>query len=815
MKMQPFLFPKRVIDINQKFLRRKILMKKRILTIILAVSMLLSLVACGNTETDEKENDNENENVIETQQENGFEAILNTNPGAHMLASDYGDIFDLIMELNARNEERYGVSNRATRGEWGEDEVMILEQSEEVPMTTTAAPMGDSIAPAAEMSFDDSDMGGAENYAMYDSDGESAMGGGGEGSAEYSDTNVQVEGVQESDIVKTDGKHIFIASRIDNSINIIKPDNGNMDLVAKIQKDNNRDGNNFGWNSASTSIEEMLLYDGKLITIWNKWEQFDTPQHRMYDYWGWGWGWNANNETIVEVYDINGTFEFPISTYSQSGRYNSSRMIGNNIYVISSFNPPMPDDLTREDFRSYIPTYSINDDEYLVPANVIALPERIEQIEYTIIGGLDVNSPDLMVSISANIGGTFLIYASLNNIYLTRTEYDYGDDWGWNWWDSYTVINKFSIGRGYVTFVNAGRVKGSIETQFYLDEHNGFLRVVTQVWGEMEPSEDEWWRNWGPHGASLYTMDEHLNVLDEMHGIGFGENVQSVRFEGDIGYIVTFFMVDPLFSFDLSNPWNIVMLDELKIPGFSRYMHRWADGLLLGIGVEANEEDGMRTGLKVSMFDTSDNENLFERHVYIITDGLNNSNQDWWSDDWSWSWFWSPAEWEHKSILICTDKNIIAFPYSYSFSSNNYWHSEYHYVVFSYDPDAGFTMIGTIEYDTGDDNNWWHSGGFVRGLYIGDYLYVIAEDRIVSARLSDLSIVQELRFFCYSDIYGNHWDDNYWGEEVIIEDPVYEDEPEDDDNNDDEDYEDDYDDDYDDDNDGAGDYEDDYSTDDD
>jgi hypothetical protein len=233
---------------------------------------------------------------------------------------------------------------------------------------------------------------------------------------------------------------------------------------------------------------------------------------------------------------------------------------------------------------------------------------------------------------------------------------------------------------------------------------------------------------------------------------------------------VTFFIVDPLFSFDLSNPRNIVQLDELKIPGFSRYMHRWADGLLLGIGVDAEEEFGMRTGLKISMFDTRDNENLFERHVYIITDEhVNDANQDWWSDDWAWSWFSSPAEWEHKSILICPEKNIIAFPYSYSFSSRNHWHNEYKYAIFSYDPHFGFTLIGEIDYNFNPDS-WWWGNGFSRGLYIGDYLYVIAEDRIVSAELQTARIIQELRFFDYEEwyreMYGDwyDWDYDYWDE---------------------------------------------------
>jgi uncharacterized secreted protein with C-terminal beta-propeller domain len=724
-------------------------MKKRILTMILAVSMLLALAACAGTEGgdfDVNRRERAGNNV-------GGELIPTADSGeVTTLASSYDEIYDMIMELNARNNEQLR--------SYARDDFSV-DAEEESSWSNDAAPASEPMAVTAA----ESDGG---SYSM--DIGGDAMGGGRGEAPNYSDTNNQVDGVQESDIVKTDGRNIYIASHVDSSINVIAVNNGNMEAIAKIKQSNE-----------NTSISEMLLYDGKLITIWSGWEQIELnmPQQQgRYIVSDWYWGnWHWEYETIVEVYDTSGDFSSPVSSYSQKGWYNSSRMIGNNIYIISSFYPPVHAEFARTDLQYYIPSYTVNGVTSFVPAPAIALPEMLERVEYTVIGGLDVNQTDMLVSASANLGGTHLIYASLNNIYLTRTDYESGDDW--SWWQNYTVINKFSMNAGNVSFRASGRVTGYVGNQFYMDEHRGILRIVTEVWGEMEASEDEWWRNWGPHGASLYTMDENLNILDEKHGIGFGENVQSVRFEGDLGYIVTFFMVDPLFSFDLSNPHNIVQLDELKIPGFSRYLHRWADGLLLGIGVEADEEDGIRTGLKVSMFDTSDNENLFERHVYIITRESflnNNNNQDWWSDNWSWSWMSSPAEWEHKSILICTERNIIGFPYNYQRSTSHDWHNENLYVIFSYDAQTGFTLVGEIEYSTDGSDNWWWGGGFLRGLYIGDYLYITAEDRVVSVRLDDFSVTRELRFFDYAAWYAElqaqwelewaQWEEEKWEEEI-------------------------------------------------
>jgi uncharacterized secreted protein with C-terminal beta-propeller domain len=745
-------------------------MKKRIIALFITAFMLGTLAACAVREGDENERSRRGE-------DDGGIVQTSANSSGVALAESYDEIFALILDYHARMDLMYGNQTSRSTDAAGGEMAFVTEAEASEPTADTAPPPAMAYAEDSDSMYNDAPMGGGDGYG--------AMGGGGtDDSLSFSDTNNQVDGVQESDIVKTDGKNIYITSWADSSVNVIAVDNGSMELVAKIKNDNE-----------NASLSEMLLYDGKLIIIWNNWEQIelepienesDTAQDRMYDSWYWGWSnWHWNYETIVEVYDTSGNFGSPLSTYSQDGWYNSSRMIGSNIYIISSYSPPMMTGFARTELEYYIPTYTVNDETDFIPAGAIALPERLDQIEYTIIGGLCVNSSDLSVSVSANMGSTHLIYASMNNIYLTRT--DYGDNW--SWMDSHTIINKFAINAGNVNFVASGRVKGNVGSQFYMDEHKGIFRVVTEVWGETEANEDNWWWGWEPHGASLYTMDANMNILDEVHGIGFGENVQSVRFDGDIGYIVTFFIVDPLFSFDLSDPLNIVQLDELKIPGFSRYMHRWADGLLLGVGVEADEEDGMRTGLKVSMFDTSDNENLFERHVHIITrDSLQNNNQDWWSDDWAWAWMSSPAEWEHKSILICTEKNIIGFPYNYSFSSRNHWSSESFYVMFSYDADDGFTLIGEIKYE--DETEGWWGNGFQRGLYIGDYMYITSEDRIISLRLGTADIVQELRFFDFAAWYaelqaqwaqweeewGNYeWDDWYddeyiydWDDEIWI-----------------------------------------------
>ena len=600
-------------------------------------------------------------------------------------------------------------------------------------------------------------------------------------SPDFSDTNHQVEGVQESDIVKTDGTHIFVASTSwnNNKVSVVRVDNGNMEIVTQIE---------FGEDE---EIHEMLLFDGKLIVIWSSAEFIPGSEQDMPS-WMRGcccarsWG-HFMLDTFVDVYDTAGDFSAPISSYSQNGFFNSARMINNHIYLVTNFSPNLPNEPLRpEDTDVYIPAVYSNGYRRPVPGGAIVLPEELDRIEYTIIGGLDVEQEDMSVSVKANLGSTHVIYASLSNIYLARSvmrdpqgalirDRNHANlGWWTGWWTDgnieYTDIHKFSINAGNVGFVASATLRGSVRNQFHFDEHNGALRVVTEIWGNAPQESDGhggswqvlpipetagWWdeqadwgnvldhdEDWGLQGGTLYTLDGNLNVLAEVHRLGFGENVHAVRFMGDLAYIVTFWQTDPLFAFDLSDPANPVLLGELKIPGFSRYLRLWDDGLLLGMGVDTDDE-GFRTGLRMTMFDVSDNEDLIERHVHVI-DGPSR-----------WSWLHSPIEHDHRAALVSPGRNIIGFPYQDDGKAV--------YAVFSYHGD-GFRLIGEIIVDTG----WRWDAEFRRGLYIGNYLYAISNNIIVSARLGENEITEVQRLVLSEVTDSSH--SRWWDDDDFMED---------------------------------------------
>ncbi|MCL2633396.1 MAG: beta-propeller domain-containing protein [Oscillospiraceae bacterium] len=480
-------------------------------------------------------------------------------------------------------------------------------------------------------------------------------------SPEFSQTNNQIKDIDEGDIVKTDGKLIYVS--LGNAVSVIKAENGEMTRLAVLEKS--------GYTPA-----EMQLYNDRLIIFWNK--------------------STSGGDLLVETYLTSGAFDKPTASYSQKGSYISSRMQGSIVYLVTSYSLPYSNDFTHDDYDYYVPSYTVNGQKNYIPPNCIIVPDELQYTQYTVVSGLDISKTDMQISIKANLGRADVVYSSHENLYIAQRIYDFFT------WDGNTDIVKFSLNKGNVEFAASCRIAGWVTNQFYMDEYKGNLRVVAEKSFELD--------------TMLYALDKDLKLLSVVTGIGKGERCQSVRFDNEIAYIVTFWQIDPLFAFDMSDPKNPKKLDELKIPGFSRYMHMWSAGRLLGVGVDADEITGRRTGLKLSMFDVSNNEQLSERHVLAF----GNANST------------SITEKEHRAVLVSPEKNIIAVPYHYwSYASTNA------YAVFSYHETAGFTLIGEIE-RTGKEYD------FQRGLFIGEYIYIISNHKIISVKLSDFDEVREI-----------------------------------------------------------------------
>jgi hypothetical protein len=198
------------------------------------------------------------------------------------------------------------------------------------------------------------------------------------------------------------------------------------------------------------------------------------------------------------------------------------------------------------------------------------------------------------------------VYASLDRFYVATNRWfpvdvqaqgDAADAWN----ESYsTDLHAFAIGSGEpVTYLASGSVAGSLRNQFSMSEHDGFLRIFTTTgspWGQLD-SETQL--------VVLAEGDGRLEQVGSVGGLGRGETLYSARMIGDRGYAVTFRQVDPFYVLDLSDPAAPAVTGELKIPGFSTYLHPVGEHRVLGVG-KAATDDGQVTGFKLSLFDVTD-----------------------------------------------------------------------------------------------------------------------------------------------------------------------------------------------------------------
>lgn len=494
---------------------------------------------------------------------------------------------------------------------------------------------------------------------------------------DYTDTYNQVEGVNEADIVKTDGKNIYYCSY--DSIKVAEVENGkflNSEIIAE----------DIGY------IEQMYLHDDKLIAI-------STES----DY--------NEDETFITVYSKD-SYEL-IGQYSQDGYFNDIRLMDDGyMYLVSQkYNYNMIydyDEINPDDTEKYIPSYTTDNEEIYLECDEILLSDcTVDYYDsvYINLASFNVNSdtPCQPIDVKSVVGNSGNIYCSQNNFYIA-----YG------WKD--TEITRFSISSGKIIPQAGTSVKGYIKDQFSMSEYDGYFRIATTYDKFNIDGFDGWTTN-----NCVYVLDMSLEQVGYITDLGRGEEIKSVSFDGDKGYVVTFRNTDPLYSIDLSDPENPVLMDELKITGYSSYMQKWDEGLLLGFG-EAGNEEGLLYGFKLSMFDNSDPNNL----EVIDSVEINSTDPD--------RFIYSQALNERKALLISPEHNIIGFP----ISSDNWYTSTYKveaaYVFYSFE-NGKFKELGSIDYTFGEQEYYdsYYCSCFDRAVIIGDYVYALSSEVFVSA----------------------------------------------------------------------------------
>ena len=461
-------------------------------------------------------------------------------------------------------------------------------------------------------------------------------------SADYSTTNIQVEGVDEADIVKNDGKYIYMIKG--ETVRIVRayPADSMKEIVKiKLQTD----------SSNGFYPSEMYVDGDTLVIIGSTSGVYSSMKESMYYYPSYG-------RTKIFVMDIKDRANPSVKRSIEfDGDYNASRKIGDTAYLVLNRYVgriyPLYDDFKKDyvlpNIEDLMPKMmdSLDGKEKSIGkcSDVIILPKP-KSLNYIITVAVPLKDHKKSVSEEIIVGNSDNVYASQNNLYIADTDWRYG----YTESSQNTAIYKFKLGNGDIKYQSRGSIPGTLLNQFSMDEYNGYFRVASTVgdsWGSVKSDN------------VIYVLNSDMNVVGLVDNIAKGESIYSVRFMGKKAYVVTFKYVDPLFVIDLSNPNSPKVLGELKIPGYSNYLHPYDENHLIGFGKEVDETidaDKVHSpdavyytavqGMKIGMFDVTDMKNPKEMFKEVIGDrGTYSELLD-----------------NHKALLFDKNKNLLAFP---------------------------------------------------------------------------------------------------------------------------------------------------------
>lgn len=536
---------------------------------------------------------------------------------------------------------------------------------------------------------------GAEDDVAAEGDGDSS------GPTDYSTTNVQEQGVDEPDLVKTDGNYLYIAQQNVGELTIVK-----------------------SWPAESTAKVASLEVDGYPYSMFLRGDRIVLFSY-VYDLAEARYGYG----TRISIIDVSNR-EAPavLREIDIEGWMADARMIEDDVYVVLNTWADMPEDAwnlawdeslglpemdweasevqqaaTRAEARGILrphvdrivadmdlddmlPTAwdhapdEVVDGEPLVDCGDVYHPDGISRPSMLTVAHLELDAGDGSdLTATGLMSDGWTVYASQESLYITQTSWWWW--WGWGDLDLETHIHKFTLDGADTVYEASGQVDGWVLNQFSMSEHEGYLRVATTDWNTW------WWTDEDEEDAvdpanNLFVLEQDgnaLNTVGEITGIAPNERIYSARFQGDRGYLVTFEQIDPLFTFDLSDAHAPKIVGELKVPGFSSYLHPIGTDHLLAVGMDGTE-DGEITGLAISLFDVSDFANPALKDKLVIE-----------SDDWS----WSEALWDHHAFTYHRD-NLSLPIYTWDYDSYGGFSG---LLSVDVDLEAGLTETGRIGHE--------------------------------------------------------------------------------------------------------------------
>lgn len=597
--------------------------------------------------------------------------------------------------------------------------------------------------------FADGGDGGGDVPA--DGGGEDGGDNGG-GSPEFSGTNVQELGVDEPDIVKTDGTRILaLAQGSLHYVDVAGEAPVRMGSLSVLQTD----GEYYGYQGA-----QMLVHGDRVLLAVTR-GAWDLPAE-LRDAFGLSEEDYAPLVQLVEVDVSDPAAMQVVSNLYVEGAYVSGRLHdGTARVVLSSQLNRLPfkfpwdfldeGDVELEgwsgwtdlayakaeaeaesynralvldtDLQDWVPRYVMQDGEGIHAGQLVECQRMMRPGTHAGLGTLSVLTIDMAKPLAlGDAVGLFsegqTVYASPDRLYVAtrpmmqETEAEFGED---EQPQFSSFVHQFDISSADAAHYQAsGEVPGYLLNQWAMSEYDGALRVATTEWGFSDLSES--------YVTVLRRNGQHLDTVGQVGGLGKGEQIYAVRFMGDKGYVVTFRQIDPLYTLDLSAPEAPAVVGELKINGYSAYLHPVGDDLLLGVGRDGTDE-GQVLGTQVSLFDVSDP----AAPVALFQESFG-------------EWASSEVEFDHHAFLYWEAENLAVFPVQ-TWGWNEDTGEEESFggaLAYRIDPVAGIQLVGTIEHEEAANLDTWYGPQIRRSLVIDDQLYTLSEQGVQRNALADL-----------------------------------------------------------------------------
>ena len=538
-------------------------------------------------------------------------------------------------------------------------------------------------------------------------------------SSNHGTTNTQENDVDEGDIIKTDGRYLYIVNTgTDAPVSIVDTANDEMKKVTDIAFEDGKD------------VSDIYLYNNRLVVIGNCYNQKKNVQSDSAE---------ADTEiytddcivtawsnTFVSVYDVTDkSSPAKVTEFIQNGNLESSRMIGSKLYTISTYYV----NIYNKNYRdNCIPEIAVNGVCEKVPADGISIVLDTKSTTYALITTLDVEK-DKEPKCEAVLGDCENLYASSKGMFLSETNWDDKSQ-------ETTKIYRFEYTDTGVNYKCTGQVSGYINNQFSMSYDGEYFRIATTQ-NKVEVEGNTVTMTVDGRVNNLYILNNNMQIVGKVENMAQGELIKSVRFVGDMAYVVTFRQTDPLFVIDLTDPENPTIKGELKIPGFSEYLHPIANGYLIGVGKDGTDT-GATDDCKVSLFNVT---NPYEpkETVSLPVTGDN-------------GYSYTEVAYNHKLYI-----NLSQSDFAVPFTVNSYWNNGMRqqdncYIRYSFE---NGNLKEVAKYDLGED-----VVGVLGATYVEDTFYVVTLKRgqgveIMSFDLNTNEKTGSLQTFKWKNAYGN------------------------------------------------------------